>query len=83
MVRSDSGSDSRIAEAKAKEIWLLPANGLFSSDRLVKRCAHAKISDRASASFPSICSGDMYWIVAMMLPTVISGRNGVGPLAVG
>ena len=40
------------------------------------------MSERASASFPSICSGDMYWIVPMIVPAVVSGLRGLGPLSV-
>src|SRR6202140_2413388 len=40
------------------------------------------MSERASASFPSICSGDMYWMVPMMLPAEVSGLTGLGPLKV-
>ena len=37
------------------------------------------MSERASASLPSICSGDMYWMVPTTLPATVSGLTGVGP----
>ena len=39
---------------------------------------NAKKSERASASLPSICSGDMYWIVPIIVPAVVSGETGLG-----
>ena len=37
----------------------------------------AKMSLRASASFPSSCSGDMYWTVPISMPISVSGCSAV------
>src|SRR5262249_15528666 len=40
---------------------------------LVEHRSEAEMSLRASASRPSICSGDMYWNVPMIVPSAVSG----------
>src|SRR5271156_285856 len=56
-----------------------PVDGLgVETGAGVNRTApNEKMSMRASASLPSICSGDMYRIVPTMLPTVVSGLPGL------
>ena len=75
-----SGSFSRIDDAT--EIWLLPSNARFPVAISYSTAPSAKMSLRASASFPSICSGDMYWIVPTMLPAVVNGLAGLSPVRV-
>jgi hypothetical protein len=36
------------------------------------------MSERASASLPSVCSGDMYWNVPMIVPCAVSGWSAEG-----
>src|ERR1700746_4230093 len=75
-----AGSFSRIADAS--EIWLLPSNGRLPEAISYSIAPSAKMSERTSASFPSICSGDMYWTVPTMFPAVVRGLSGLGPLNV-
>ena len=49
----------------------LPGEGLRRRDQLVKDGTKAKMSVRASTSFPSSCSGDMYCSVPTMSPASV------------
>src|SRR5215469_17527822 len=75
-----AGSFSRIADAS--EIWLLPSNGRLLEAISYSTAPSAKMSERGSASLPSICSGDIYWTVPTMFPAVVNGLSGLGPLKV-
>src|SRR5712692_11252020 len=75
-----SRSFSRIALATL--IWLLPANARLPVAISYRTAPSANRSDRASAFLPSICSGDMYWIVPITSPTPVRGDIGLGPLVV-
>src|ERR1700722_5262264 len=70
-----SGSFSRIALATL--IWLLPSNGRLPVVISYKTAPRANTSERPSASLPSICSGDMYWMVPMIAPAVVNGDEGL------
>src|ERR1019366_1217485 len=61
----------------ASEIWLLPSNGRFPANISYNTAPKAKMSERGSASLPSICSGDMYCTVPTMVPAVVSGLKGL------
>src|ERR1700691_1264847 len=75
-----AGSFSRMELATL--IWLLPSNGLAPVTISYRTAPSANRSDLASASLPSICSGDMYWIVPIIVPAVVSGETGVASLMV-
>src|SRR6202162_4968866 len=75
-----SGSLSHIALATLN--WLLPSNARLPVTISYRTAPQAKMSERASASLPSICSGDMYWMVPTTLPAVVSGLAGLSPLMV-
>ena len=53
------GSEARIAATILA--WLLPVKARLPEAISYNTAPSAKMSERASASFPSSCSGDMYW----------------------
>ena len=53
--------------------WLLPAKALRPVAISYNTAPNAKISERASASLPSNCSGAMYWSVPSSVPSEVSG----------
>src|SRR5450759_5130509 len=60
---------------------LAPVNAFFPVAISCSTAPSAKMSVRASASFPSSCSGAMYWNVPRMVP--LSVRCWPGPASVG
>ena len=65
------GSDARMAATMLA--WLLPVKAHLPDAISYRTAPSAKISDRASASFPSTCSGDMYWKVPSIMPWAVNG----------
>ena len=65
------GSAPRIAAITLAVV--LPVKARAPVTISYSRTPNAKMSDRASASRPSICSGDMYWNVPRMVPRAVSG----------
>ena len=53
--------------------WVLPMKGFLPEAISYSIAPRAKMSLRASASLPSICSGDMYWNVPRIVPSTVSG----------
>ncbi len=70
------GSFSRIDAITL--IWLFPSKARFPVAISYSTAPRAKMSDRTSASFPSICSGDMYWKVPTSVPSAVNGVVWVG-----
>jgi hypothetical protein len=65
------GSFSRMAEATLS--WLFPSNARFPVSISYNTAPSEKISERASSSLPSTCSGDMYWNVPTIVPSWVKG----------
>ncbi len=63
------------------EAWLAPENALRPEAISYSTAPSAKMSDRASASRPSSCSGAMYWNVPRIVPSCV--RFCGVPIAVG
>lgn len=59
-----------------------PVNARFPVAISYNTAPSAKVSERAVASFPSICSGDMYWNVPTTVPRAVSGCSAEGPESV-
>jgi hypothetical protein len=57
---------------------VFPSNGRRPVAISYRTVPKAKMSARASASAPSICSGAMYWKVPTMVPCAVSGCAWVG-----
>jgi hypothetical protein len=57
--------------------WLEPANPLRPVIISYSIAPKEKMSERASASLPSSCSGDMYCSVPRMFPCTVIGGAGV------
>ncbi len=74
--RIGRGSSFRIAAIKLA--WLFASNAFFPVAISYSMAPNEKISLRASAFFPSICSGDMYCIVPTIIPCAVSARLTVG-----
>src|SRR5260370_5122703 len=71
------GSDARIAATMLA--WLFPVNARLPVALSYSTAPSAKMSERASASLPSVCSGDMYWNVPTRVPCAVSGCSADGP----
>src|SRR6516162_11244087 len=67
------GSFSRIVEATLS--WLFPSNAVLPLTISYSTAPSEKISLRPSNSFPSICSGDMYWKVPTIVPSSVTGDS--------
>ena len=70
---AESGLGSLSRMALRTLIWLLPANARLPLTISYSTAPNAKMSVRASASFPSTCSGAMYWYVPTILPSAVNG----------
>src|ERR1043166_9343338 len=75
-----AGSFSRIAEATLS--WLFPSNARRPVYISYSTAPNAKMSLRPSRSFPSTCSGDMYWNVPTIVPCSVTGELGVVAVSV-
>ena len=64
--------------AVIKLAWLLPVNAFFPVDISYNTEPKAKMSVRASTSFPSSCSGGMYWHVPIIVPSAVRLLRSVG-----
>ncbi len=64
--------------AEIRDAWLLPSNARRPVVISYSTQPSAHRSLRASASFPSSCSGDMYWKVPTIVPSAVSGCAMVG-----
>ncbi len=66
--------------AEISDAWLLPANAFWPVAISYSTQPNAKMSVRASASFPSSCSGAMYWNVPRIVPSAVrlAGTGCVG-----
>ncbi len=73
--RSEGGSCSRMAAITPA--WLLPSNARRPLSISSSTAPNANKSDRASASFPSSCSGAMYCRVPRIVPAPVSGAAAV------
>ena len=71
------GSEARIAATILA--WLLPVKARLPEAISYNTAPSAKMSERASASFPSSCSGDMYWNVPSTMPCAVNGWPPEGP----
>jgi hypothetical protein len=71
------GSEARMAATMLA--WLFPVNARFPVAISYSTAPRAKMSERASASFPSTCSGDMYWNVPTTMPCAVRGCCAEGP----
>jgi hypothetical protein len=71
-----AGSRSRIAAITL--VVLFPSNARFPVAISYSTAPKAKMSLLASASLPSICSGDMYWNVPTIMPSCVSGWLATG-----
>ena len=65
------GSEARMAATMLA--WLLPVKARRPEAISYNTAPRAKMSDRASASLPSNCSGAMYWNVPSTMPCAVSG----------
>jgi len=70
------GSEARIAATMLA--WLFPVNARFPVAISYSTAPSEKMSERASASLPSVCSGDMYWNVPTIVPSAVSGWSAEG-----
>src|SRR5262249_9210996 len=70
---ADIGLGSAARMAAIVLAVVLPLKAGFPVIISYKSEPSAKISERTSASFPSTCSGDMYWKVPTILPSAVSG----------
>ena len=71
------GSDASIAATMLACVF--PENAGFPVAISYSTAPKAKMSERASASFPSSCSGDMYWNVPTIMPRAVRGGAADGP----
>jgi hypothetical protein len=79
-VESEGGSDARIAAIVDDAV--LPSNARLPVTISYSTAPSAKMSQRASASLPSSCSGAMYWKVPTTMPAMVSGCWGVATVCV-
>ena len=65
------GSEARMAATMLA--WLLPVKARLPEAISYNTAPKEKMSERASASLPSNCSGDMYWNVPSTVPCAVNG----------
>ncbi len=72
-IRLDRGDGSRLTlQDRGDQRGLaLAGKGLLPRRHLVEHGAEANMSDLTSASFPSSCSGAMYWNVPRIVPSCV------------
>ena len=73
---TDGGSSLRIAPSRLARV--LPSNAVRPVSISNSSAPNAKMSVRASASSPSICSGAMYWNVPRIVPCTVRFAGDVG-----
>jgi hypothetical protein len=70
---TEHGRPRTSLDAEEMLAWLLPVKARRPEAISYNTAPRAKMSERASASFPSTCSGDMYWNVPTTMPRAVSG----------
>ena len=73
-----SARRSRIAPIRLA--WLFPSNAFLPVTISYSTAPNAKMSVRASASWPSSCSGAMYWNVPRIVPCAVRFGGVVGSI---
>src|SRR6516162_7560211 len=71
----DIAGDSAARMAAMVDAVVLPSNARRPVQASYKTAPRAKMSERASASLPSSCSGDMYWNVPTTVPRWVKGSR--------
>ena len=72
------GGGSAVRTAAMRLAWLVPLKQRCPVTISYSTEPKAKMSDRASGSRPSSCSGDMYRNVPRRVPCLVSGLSPVG-----